>query len=141
MVHGLPLWSRLGLLLASVLLVMACDQPDRSLGQFCRHTLLEPVECTFDAPLVTVSALASINPETKNRSVQVSGSFTLDEGHVAVVLLGCKDAARNDVRPGAPTKIDCVSEQSVHSSSVGITAYAFGGTAKGLRGKLTFIPR
>lgn len=127
-------------------LALACDAPDHAFSMACRHTVLEPVECRFRQDVVTKNQTAVVDPRTKNFLVHVRGTFSIERGKAAVVVLGCAERGRIDVEHrgagrSAPVSLDCVSEVDRNTFLVPVDTFAIGGDAHGLEGTLVFTPR
>lgn len=133
--------------LAAVVLVLllpslaACDAPEHALVQRCKTELLSRrVTCGLSAGVVRKNLTASLDPHSKNQKARVQGSFTLEQGKVAVVLLGCADHPRVDVVPGPPVSLTCDSEVDRSVYQLPFDLFAFGEEARGFSGQVVLEP-
>lgn len=126
----------------ALVLLTACDAPQDALVQRCTTEVTSNTpHCTLSAEALSRNQVASFASGTKNQKVRVTGTFTLREGRVALVLLSCARHARVDVTPGDPARIDCEAELDRSTYRFSIDTFTLSGTAKGLAGDFEFTPR
>jgi hypothetical protein len=121
--------------------LVACDAPADALVQTCSYNgLSRVVRCTIVGASLTKNHSAWLDPRSKNLKARVTGSFSVKQGKVAIVFLGCAEHARVDVVPGKAVPVACDSEVSRNSHSFPLEAFVFGERAEGLEGQLEITP-
>lgn len=127
--------------LLSLLFLAACDAPKHALVQRCTREFTSNVtRCTLTGQSLSRNQVASFDANTKNQKVKVTGTFTLGEGRVALVLMSCARHARVDVTPGEPARIECEPELDRNTFQFTLDTFTLSDTAKGLEGQLEITP-